>query len=108
METGTSRVIYLPSKDCGKYLYVSLSQDTTIYLPLASVCFGGQVEGVVLPCAGDWKLTLACLDARQPRAEKSVVFGAGSVFSAQSTGVSWRITSRAFCSRGVRDILRVS
>jgi len=106
--TSQSHTIYLPSRDCGKYLYVSLSRDTTIFLPLASICFGGQVEGVVLPCADNWRLTLASLDAGQPIQEREAVFLPGSVFSAQSTGTSWRITSRVFCARGAREVLRIN
>lgn len=53
--SGTTR---LTEVDCGKFLVLALAADTSLILPNASSCIGGQVDGMVVKNNGGHTLTI--------------------------------------------------
>ena len=54
----TSRSTTLSDVDCGKFLVLKLAEDTTLILPLASSCVGGEIKGMVIENKGGFALNI--------------------------------------------------
>ena len=105
-----TKTTMLTDVDCGKFLTLALVENTSLILPNASTCIGGQIDGMVVENSGGHTLSISVGDLNGSNVEQLVgnyagaslnvdgnTFGphinvpVGFGFTLTSTGTKWCI-----------------